>query len=116
MPFLVVKYLVTAAIVVLVSEVAKHFDRAGALLAALPLVSLLTLTWLFLEQQPPERISAHAWYTLWYVIPTLPMFAAFPLLYGRFGFWTAMLLCILITTACFVVFALGLKRFGVDLL
>jgi len=45
MQFIILKYLVIAGIVVLVSEVAKNFDKAGALIAALPTVTLLTLFW-----------------------------------------------------------------------
>ncbi len=41
--FLAVKYLVTAAVVVLVSEIARRNAQLGALIAALPLVSLLVL-------------------------------------------------------------------------
>jgi hypothetical protein len=116
MQFLIFKYLVTAAIIVLVSEVAKHMDRAGALLASLPLVTLLTLTWLYIEQQPAEKIAAHAWYTLWYVIPTLPMFATFPWLLGRVGFWPTMGISMVFTALCFLIFALGVKRFGIELM
>lgn len=116
MQFIVMKYLVTAGIVVLVSEVAKHLDKAGALLAALPTVTLLTLFWLYFEGQSAEKISNHAWYTFWYVIPTLPMFAAFPALYQRFGFWGAMASSVLITVFLFAAFALVLRRFNIDLM
>jgi hypothetical protein len=95
--------------------VAKHSGKAGALIAALPTVTLLTLLWLYFEGQPAEKISNHAWYTFWYVIPTLPMLAAFPALYSRFGFWPSFAISILITVLCFAVFALILRRFGVEL-
>ena len=116
MQFIVLKYLVTAGIVVLVSEVAKNLDKAGALIAALPTVTLLTLFWLYFEGQSAEKITNHAWYTFWYVIPTLPMFAAFPSLYQRFGFWGAMAFSVLITVLLFVAFALILRRFDIDLM
>jgi F0F1-type ATP synthase assembly protein I len=116
MSWLVAKYAATAAIVVLVSEAAKRSDRLGGLIAALPLVTVLALIWLHLERQPPEKLASHAWYTFWYVIPTLPMFLAFPPLLARLGFWPALLACVLLTAACFAAFALLLKPFGVDLL
>ena len=80
MNWLITKYLVTAAVVVAVSEAAKRSDRFGGLIAALPLVTLLTLIWLRAENQSSEKIANHAWYTFWYVVPTLPMFLAFPAL------------------------------------
>jgi len=116
MQYLIVKYLVTAGVVVLVSELAKRSDKLGGLVAALPLVTVLTLIWLYVEQQPVSKIANHAYYTFWYVIPTLPMFLAFPLLLTRIGFWPTLLACIVITMVCFGLFALLVRRFGVELL
>lgn len=116
MPYLVAKYLVTAGLVVLISELARRSDRLGAAVAALPLVTVLTLVWLHVEQQPAARIENHAWYTFWYVLPTLPMFLAFPSLHARLGFWPTLLACVVITVACFALVALLLRRFGIELL
>jgi hypothetical protein len=52
MKWLITKYLVTAAVVVLVSEAAKRSDRIGGFVAALPMVTLLTLVWLYIENPP----------------------------------------------------------------
>ena len=116
MAWLVTKYLITAAVVVLVSEVAKRSDRLGGLFAALPLVTVLALIWLYVERQPQTKIANHAWYTFWYVVPTLPMFLAFPVLLPRLGFWPTLLACVVITVACFWLFALLVRRFGIELL
>jgi hypothetical protein len=114
--WLITKYLLTAAVVVLVSEAAKRSDRLGGFIGALPLVTLLALIWLYLEDQTQEKIANHAWYTFWYVVPTLPMFLAFPFLLPRLGFWPTLLACVLITVVCFGLFALAVRRFGIDLL
>ena len=116
MNWIITKYVVTAGMVVLISELAKRSDRLGGFVAALPLVTLLTLTWLYLEHQPTAKIANHAWYTFWYVIPTLPMFLAFPVLLPRLGFWATMLASLLITTACFWGFAVVVRHFGIELL
>lgn len=116
MAWIITKYAITAALVVLVSEVAKRSDRVGALIASLPLVTLLTLIWLYVEKQPAEKIANHAWYTFWYVVPTLPMFLLFPVLLARFGFWPALGLSALITVVSFGVFALAVRPFGIRLL
>lgn len=116
MAWLVTKYFITAAIVVLVSEFARRSDRLGGLIAALPLVTVLTLIWLHVERQPEQKIANHAWYTFWYVVPTLPMFVLFPVLLPRIGFWPTLLGCVVVTIACFGAFALVMRRFGVDLL
>ena len=116
MSWIITKYAITAALVVLVSEVAKRSDRLGSLLASLPLVTLLTLVWLYVERQPADKIANHAWYTFWYVVPTLPMFLVFPALLARFGFWTALGLSALLTILSFVLFALSVRPFGIRLL
>jgi hypothetical protein len=116
MTWIITKYLITAGMVVLISEVAKRSDRLGGFIAALPLMTLLTLTWLFIESQPEEKIANHAYYTFWYVIPTLPIFLIFPYLLPKLGFWLTMGACIIVTVMCFGLFALLMKNFGVDLL
>jgi F0F1-type ATP synthase assembly protein I len=116
MGYLLTKYAITAAIVVAVSEFAKRSDRLGALIAALPLVTVLTLIWLHVEKQPVAKVANHAWYTFWYVIPTLPMFLAFPWLLQRFGFVGAMAGFLAGMALTFLVFALAARRFGIQLL
>ena len=116
MAWIATKYLVTAALVVVISEVAKRSDRIGSLIAALPLVTVLTLLWLYFEKQPAERITNHAWYTFWYVLATLPMFALFPLMHRHGGFWGALAGSVVLTVACFALLAWVMRRFGVELL
>ena len=115
MRYLIIKYLITAGIVVLVSEFAKRSDRLGALIASLPLVTVLTLIWLYIERQPTEKLSNHAYYTFWYVIPTLPMFLLFPYLMQRMSFWPSLAICVVFTAALFAVYGLALRRFGINL-
>ncbi|MGL4316528.1 MAG: DUF3147 family protein [Pseudomonas sp.] len=116
MHYLIVKYLITAGVVVLVSELAKRSDKLGGFVAALPLVTLLTLVWLYIEKQPSIKIENHAWYTFWYVLPTLPMFLVFPVLFPRIGFWPTLLACIVITVTCFGVLAQIVRHYGIELL
>ena len=116
MTWIITKYLLTAGMVVFVSEVAKRSDRLGGLIAALPLMTLLTLTWLYIENQPEEKIANHVYYTFWYVIPTLPIFLLFPYLLPKIGFWLTMLASVVLTVICCGLFALLMKNFGVELL
>ena len=116
MAWLAFKYLTTAALVVLISELAKRGDKVGAAVAALPLVTVLTLVWLYVEKQPNEKLANHASYTFWYVLPTLPMFLVFPWLLPRLGFWPTLLASAVLTIACFLALALVLRRFEILLL
>lgn len=58
MQWIIFKYAITAVMVVLISEIAKRSDKLGGLIAALPLVTVLTLIWLFVENQSSEKIAS----------------------------------------------------------
>jgi hypothetical protein len=68
------------------------------------------------EKQPISKIANHAYYTFWYVIPTLPMFLLFPYLLPKWGFWPTLLTCIAFALVVFYVYAIVLKQFGINLL
>lgn len=116
MQWLITKYLISAGIVVLISEVAKRSGKLGAFMAALPLITLLSMVWLHVEQAPETKIAEQAWYTFWYVLPTLPMFLAFPYLLPKFGFWPSIGLSVALTLICFFVLSQLLSQFGVELM
>lgn len=115
MSWIITKYLITAAVVVVVSEVAKRSDKLGALISALPLVTLLALVWIYIETGASDKLSNHAWYTFWYVLPTLPMFLLFPSMLSKLGFWGALAASAVVTIVCFWMFAQVVKPFGIDL-
>jgi len=112
--WILTKYLLTAGIVVLVSEVAKRSDRLGALIAALPTVTILALIWMYVEGPGQEKLANHAYYTFWYVLPTLPMFLIFPFLLNRYSFWMSLGICAVIII-CFLIVAVVVKGFGIRL-
>jgi hypothetical protein len=116
MAWIITKYLLTAGMVVFISEVAKRSDKLGGFVAALPIMTLLTLTWLYVENQSEEKIASHAYYTFLYVIPTLPMFILFPYLLPKLGFWLTMGASVVVTVICFGLFALLMRNFGIQLL
>jgi hypothetical protein len=115
MSYVLLKYLITAAVVVAVSEFARLNDRLGGLVAALPLVTVLTLIWLNYESQSTIKISNHAYYTFWYVIPTLPFFLIFPYLLSKLGFWFSLLISVCLTIFIFYIYLHILKAFGINL-
>lgn len=116
MAWLLVKALASAAIIVAVSEVAKRSPGAGALIASLPLVSVLGMIWLWHDTADSERMAAHAAATFWYVLPSLPMFLLIPaLLRNGVGFWAALAMgCVLTILLYLAMTAIG-PRFGLRL-
>ena len=114
--WIIFKYLTTAGVVVAVSEIAKHSDRLGAFIASLPLVTVMVLMWMFIEGHPQEKISNHAFYTFWYVLPSLPMFLIFPIFLKSFAFWPSLIISLLITAALFLLCVVVVRWFGTELM
>ncbi len=98
--YLILKFALTAAVIVAVSEVAKRSSLFGALIASLPLTSLLAIIWLYLDTGSIEKVSALTSSILWLVLPSLLFFVVFPwLLRHGLAFWWALFVSCLFTTA-----------------
>ena len=116
MLYFVLKILITASLIVIVSEIAKINDRIGGLLAALPITTFIILFWLYYEKSSTEKISNHMSFTLLYLLPTLPMFFTFPYFINKFGFYISIILSIVMTTIFVLVVDLISKKFGYKLI
>jgi hypothetical protein len=97
MLYLIVKAGMSGIIIALISEIARRSPGVAALVASLPLISILGMIWLWRDTYDPERMAAHAGATFWYVLPSLPMFLLIPLLLRKgMGFWPALAIgCVL---------------------
>jgi hypothetical protein len=90
--YLFIKAAISGVLIAVASEVARRHAGFGALIASLPLVSVLGMIWLWRDTHDPVRLADHAAATLWYVIPSVPMFVLIPvLLRAGVGFWPALL-------------------------
>lgn len=76
----VVKVLLTAVIIVAISELGKRSTFAGSLLASLPLTSLLALLWLYAEGADKAKLGALTTGIFWLVLPSLVFFVLLPVL------------------------------------
>lgn len=114
MLYLIVKAVVSAVIIVIVSETARRNPGTGALIASLPLISVLGMIWLWRDTLNVDRLAAHSSATFWYVLPSLPMFLVIPMLLKRgIGFWPALVAGCLLTIALYPLLAAMAPRFGV---
>ena len=111
-----IKVTLSAAIIVIVTEVAKRHSGFAALIASLPLVSVLAFVWLHLDGTPPARIGQLSIEIIWLTIPSFALFIALPLLLKQgVGFWFSLVLSMAITVACYFAMLPLLRRMGVSL-
>ena len=116
MLYLVVKAVVSGILIAAVSEIAKRSPGFGALVASLPLVSVLGMIWLWRDKPDAANMAAHAEATFLYVLPSLPMFLLIPaLLRGGVNFWIALSLGCALTVALYLTMMSVGPRFGLRL-
>jgi hypothetical protein len=112
----VVRAALSGVIVAAVAMIARRSPAAAALVASLPLVSVLGMIWLWHDTGDAPRLAAHAEATFWYVLPSLPMFLIVPaLLRHGVGFWGALLACCGVTILLYCALIPVAARFGVTL-
>ena len=103
MTYLLIKALLSGLIVAAASEVARRWPGAGALIVSLPMVSLLTMIWLWRDTGDAGRIAALSESTFWYFLPSMPLFLVLPaMLRAGFGFWLALGLACALTVALYL--------------
>ena len=103
-----IKVAVSALLIVAVSEIAKRHSLFAAVVASLPIVSILAIIWLYIETSDTARISELSHQIFWMVIPSLALFLVLPaFIKWGFGFWlslgadvAAMIVCYFVTLYC----------------
>ena len=114
--YALIKAALSGLIVATASETAKRSPSFGALIASLPLVSILGMIWLWRDTKDPLQLAAHAEATFWYVLPSLPMFLVLPkLLRSGMQFYPALALSCVLTIVLYGLMVWSLKRFGISL-
>jgi hypothetical protein len=113
---LAAKALLSGLMIALISEIGRRLPTAAALVASLPLVSVLGMIFLWHARPDAENMAVHAEATFWYVLPSLPMFLLIPaLLRHGVPFWIALGLgCALTVTLYLAMVHVG-ARFGLSL-
>lgn len=116
MLYTAIKVLLTAVLVVAISEAAKRSALLGGILASLPLTSLLAFIWLYGETGDTAKIADLSVSIFWYVLPSLVLFIALPLLLARgIDFWLSLLIASALTFGAYLAMISILQRFGVTL-
>lgn len=114
--YLVLKFGLSAALIVAVSEIAKRSSLMGALVASLPLTSILAMVWLYAETGDVARVTALSSGIFWLVLPSLVLFLSLPILMrAGIGFYLSLALSIGLTAVSYVAMLEALRRFGISI-
>jgi hypothetical protein len=116
MGYYALKVVLSAALIVLISEIARRSTFAGGLIASLPVVSILSFVWLYLDTRSVERVSALSQSIFWLVLPSLALFLALPWLLRRLeNFALGLGLAIAVMLAAYGLMVLALRHFDIEL-
>ena len=116
MLYLAVKAVLSGIIIATISEVAQRNPGFGALIASLPLVSLLGAIWLWHDKPDTTNMASHLEATFWFVLPSLPMFLLIPmLLRNGVSFWPSLLVGCALTVALYLAMTWLGQRIGLRL-
>jgi ABC-type nickel/cobalt efflux system permease component RcnA len=111
-----IRAILSGIIIALIALVGKKAPAAGALIASLPLISILGMVWLWRDTGDNKLVADHAEATFWYVLPSLPMFLLIPLLLRNgYGFWLSLSTGIAMTILLYLGTILIAARFGIRL-
>ena len=109
-----IKIAVTAVLVVAISEVAKRSSLLGAVLASIPLTSVLAMLWLYADTGDAGKVADLATGIFWLVLPSLVLFIALPLLLrAGWAFAPSLVIACALTVAAYFLMLAILNRFGI---
>lgn len=109
------KVIISALIITGISESAKRFTTFGAILASLPLTSILAFIWLYLDTKNAEKVGQLSFSIFWMVLPSLSFFIILPLLLKlNLQFWISIILSSLFTALIYLLYINLLKKFGIQ--
>ncbi len=80
-----IKIILSAVLIVLISEISKRTSFWGGLIASLPITSLLAIIWLYIDTGDKEKVSKLSINIFWFVLPSLLFFITLPFFITKLG-------------------------------
>ena len=116
MAYYIVKIALTTVLIVAVSEIAKRSSLIAAILASIPLISVLAMIWLYLDTSDVKKVSDLASSIFWLVLPSLALFVSLPLLLKQgLNFYLSLGISVAVTVFCYWMMVTVLNHYGVKL-
>ena len=116
MLYATLKVLLTSVLVVAVSETAKRSVLFGAILASIPLTSVLAMVWLYVDTGDTEKVARLANGIFWLVLPSLVLFLSLPLLLrSGMDFYASLAASIALTVGAYFAMLYALRLAGIEI-
>ncbi|MDX1294925.1 MAG: DUF3147 family protein [Sulfurimonadaceae bacterium] len=116
MALYITKLVITSFLIVVISEIGKRYSLAGALLAAIPLVSILAMTWMYVDTGESNSAVEFSNRIVWLIAPSMTLFIIFPILINKgMHFFPSLFIATVMTIFAYysVIYVVG--KFGVKL-
>ena len=113
--YLILKTLISAIIIVVVSEIAKKYTWTAAIIVSLPLTSLLAFVWLYWDTKDTQKVIELSYSTIVMSIPSFVFFIVLPLLLKfKQNFILSIIVSILSTALAYIIFMFIVKKFNIN--
>lgn len=111
-----IKTIVSALIIATISTVSKKLPTFGAIIASLPLTSILAMIWLYQDTKDVNKVIELSTAIFWIVIPSLIFFIALPILLKRnINFYPSLLISSIIMICSYYIYIMVLRLFKVNI-
>jgi hypothetical protein len=112
--YYILKLIITTLLIVLISEISKRSSLAGAILAAIPLVSILAMIWMYIDTNDTKAAVDFSNNIVWLIAPSMTLFILFPILIKKnIGFYPSMGISIFMTVLAYYSVIFILEKTGI---
>lgn len=112
----VIKTIVSAVIIASIATISKKLPTVGAIVASLPLTSILAMIWLYQDTKDTAKVVSLSTSIFWIVMPSLVFFIVLPLfLKKNINFYLSLVLSSMIMAAVYFIYSFILKKFGINI-
>ena len=116
MIYILIKTLITAVVIVAVSEIARRSSLLAGLIASIPLVSFLAIIWLYWETKDSQKIVDLSYSIILMIIPSLTFFIVLPFVIKlQSSFVISMIVATFSTIVAYWLFVVLLGKFGISI-
>ncbi len=114
--YFLIKLFISASVIAVVSEIGKRVSWVAGILASLPLISILSFVWIYIETKDIDKVVALSKSIFWAVLPSLVFFVAFPFFVRlNFNFYTALGLSMLVMFLAYTAYIYFIGLLGIHI-